>query len=319
MLARTVLGSGLEIGPGDSPFAIGIGGATVSYVDQWSPEDNARIFPELKNSAFNKPDVIVNLNVERLSAFDDASQDFVIASHVFEHLVEPLGEMADAFRVLRPGGTLLIFLPDRRRTFDRDREPTTLEHLVEEYQRGVTELDDAHLIEFTSHVPEDWGDAPAPRDQAERFDRHRARSIHVHCWAEEEFLAVLLYMIENLGTPWELMDRLSVDDVPVGMEFGIALRRPTAAIPTALAAQRFSVIWASLTARGEQERALAARLAQLEVEAGSRTSQLAGVQQDLDRASAVIAAHERFLGPLRKWGVLAFARRVTGWIHRRKQ
>ncbi|HEY2042554.1 MAG TPA: methyltransferase domain-containing protein, partial [Jatrophihabitans sp.] len=226
LLARSVLGQGLEIGPGDNPFPLPPG-ATAQSVDQWAPQDNAKLFREIEATRFQRADFLIDLNTERLSAFADQSQDFIIASHVLEHLVEPVGQLADIYRVLRPGGTLLLLLPDRRRTFDRDRRPTPLLHLVDEYQRGVTELDDAHLIEFTSHVAEDWGPARPPKDQAERFDRHRRRSIHVHCWYDDEFAEVLLYLIENLGIQWELIDRLGVDDVPDGMEFGIALRRST--------------------------------------------------------------------------------------------
>lgn len=281
LLARSVVGEGLEIGPGDSPFPLAGGGTTVRYVDRWLPEDNARLFPELGNTQFNKPDFVADLNIERLSTFEDASQDFVIASHVFEHLVEPLGQIADAWRVLRPGGTLLVFLPDRRRTFDRNRQPTSLSHLVEEYERGVNELDDAHLIEFIDNVPEDWGDAPPPRDQAERFERHRRRSIHVHCWSEAEFLEVLLHMIEKMDTPWELIDRLVVEDVPSGIEFGIALRRPTVSIPNDVAAARFRLVWEAMTVQADESRTIAGLIDTVHQVSEQHPAQLHNAKEDL--------------------------------------
>ncbi len=176
LLARTLLGSGLEVGPGESPFPLTSGAARVTYLDRWGVRDIRRLFAEIDRERFSDPDLQVDLNVDRLSALADESQDFVIASHVLEHLVEPLGQLQDIYRVLKPGGTLLLLLPDRRRTFDRTRPPTSLAHLIDEHQRQVTVLDDEHLREFVTHVPEDWRPDPPPRDDQERFERRSGRS-----------------------------------------------------------------------------------------------------------------------------------------------
>jgi hypothetical protein len=157
---------------------------------------------------------------------------------------------------LKPGGVLLLFLPDRRRTFDRDREPTSLAHLVDEFERGVTELDDAHLAEFIRSVPEDWGDGPPPKDDAERYARHRQRSIHVHCWTEDEFADVVAFTIEQQGMRWELVERLAVDDVENGIEFGLVLRKASVQVDPALAASRFRQTWTVLSTRTADARAL---------------------------------------------------------------
>src|SRR3954468_17271504 len=54
----------------------------------------------------------------------DSSCDFVLSSHVLEHLANPLRALMEWRRVLRPGGKLFMLVPHGRRTFDH-RRPTT--------------------------------------------------------------------------------------------------------------------------------------------------------------------------------------------------
>jgi SAM-dependent methyltransferase len=44
----------------------------------------------------------------------DASYDFALASHVLEHLPNPAAALLEWRRVLKPGGRLLLFMPDAR-------------------------------------------------------------------------------------------------------------------------------------------------------------------------------------------------------------
>ncbi|MDE3085956.1 MAG: methyltransferase domain-containing protein [Acidobacteriota bacterium] len=209
-LGRRLTGSGIEVGPGRSPFRPP--GVTVRTVGQWHPAgapDGGRGFDLDAHPGGGggdepvAPDVVADVNLERLGAFADASQDFVIASHVVEHLADPLGFLSDAHRVLRPGGVLLLFLPDRHRTADRFRPPTPLGHLVEEHREDTTVVSDAHLAEYAR----DRGIAlHRGRRRRETLDRLRAQSVHAHCWDAAEFVEMLRWAAEHLGHPWELED-----------------------------------------------------------------------------------------------------------------
>jgi SAM-dependent methyltransferase len=218
-------------------------GTSVCYVDRWNPDESRALFGELPGADFIQPDVVCNLDEDLLRAFADASQDFVICSHVLEHLANPLALLGDAYRVLRPSGVMLILLPDRHHTYDRTRTPTPLGHVVADYQAGVTEVETAHIEDCLLNADQDtvraWREASS-EDRIALVNLHRQRSIHVHCWDEPEFSSLLCYAIERLGQTWELVGGV-VPDVrdPSAMEFGYVLRRSDSASADYEAGGRF--------------------------------------------------------------------------------
>jgi SAM-dependent methyltransferase len=76
------------------------------------------------------------------------SYDAVLASHVLEHLANPLGALLEWGRVVRPGGHVLLIVPHRDGTFDHRRPATSLEHLREDAARETGEEDLTHLPEI---------------------------------------------------------------------------------------------------------------------------------------------------------------------------
>lgn len=48
----------------------------------------------------------------RSAAYPTASFDVVVLHHVIEHMTDPIGEMREVMRVLKPGGSLLLGTPD---------------------------------------------------------------------------------------------------------------------------------------------------------------------------------------------------------------
>jgi len=227
--ASHLSGQGVEIGPGHVPFPVP---QTVSvlYVDRWEPTENSVLFPELGEApGFPKPDIVANLDLDRLENLGEASQDFVIASHVLEHLANPLAMLVDIHRVLRPGALLVLLIPDRRKTFDRDRAPTPLTHLIDEYQRDVREVDDAHILDFLRGTSTNLDDQSEISDAytSAHISLHRRRSVHAHVWNFDEFSEVLEYATEELGIGWEMVDVMPLGAAGTyGDEFGWVLRKP---------------------------------------------------------------------------------------------
>jgi len=236
-LARHLSGEGIEIGPSCKPFPLP-SGTTVRYLDRWTPAEAKDLYPELAEYDFVAPDIVVDVDTEGLKPIADASIDFVIASHLLEHVANPIAVLDELHRVLRDGGIALVVLPDRTTTFDRERQPTPLADVIADFRRGVTSVDDEHMLDFLllstdHHLPPD-------ADRAAVFEWHRQRSIHVHCWSDDEFWPVVGFGVEALCHRWEHVDGFCTSDPAAdGIEFGFVLRKDTVALPPAVRAERW--------------------------------------------------------------------------------
>lgn len=65
----------------------------------------------------------------------------------------------------------------------------------------MTDVDDAHVDEYLRFTENDYDTTVGsldPTARAELFEWHRRRSIHVHCWAEENFQPILDYSITGM-------------------------------------------------------------------------------------------------------------------------
>jgi SAM-dependent methyltransferase len=83
-----------------------------------------------------------------LGEVTDGAYDAVLASHVLEHLANPLGALGEWRRVVRPGGHILLVVPHRDGTFDHRRPVTSLAHMRDDAERGTGEDDLTHLPEI---------------------------------------------------------------------------------------------------------------------------------------------------------------------------
>jgi SAM-dependent methyltransferase len=80
-----------------------------------------------------------------LSVIGSDTYDFVLSCHSLEHIANPIKAILEWKRVTRNGGYILFVLPHKDRTFDRKRPITTLEHMIEDYERGTGEDDKTHF------------------------------------------------------------------------------------------------------------------------------------------------------------------------------
>jgi len=83
-----------------------------------------------------------------LSKIADRSYDFVLSSHNLEHIANPLKALKEWERVIKPGGFILMILPDKRFTFDHKRPDTIFSHVLSDFENGVQEDDLSHLEEI---------------------------------------------------------------------------------------------------------------------------------------------------------------------------
>lgn len=257
LIGSSLTGDVLEIGPGVRPYPTAPG-ARVSYADR-SVEGGRRLnWPELRDAPGGpNADFDVDLDRDGLRTLSDASRDAVVASHVIEHLANPVAALVEFQRVLRPGGRLVLIVPDREHTFDWVRAPTPFAHLWDEYRRGTVEVSEAHITEFCRsiymqspvHPPQvrAWHDPKAL--DAGLLALHRRRSIHVHCWSPEEFASLLVNLLREAALGFELAHTYFREDLPGGRgdEFGFVLVKPAAPLSAAAAAQGFIQDWCKQT------------------------------------------------------------------------
>lgn len=76
-----------------------------------------------------------------LSRIKDGTYDFVLSSHVLEHLANPIKALLEWKRVLKERGILLLVVPHKQGTFDDRRQVTGLPHLISDYEKSTPESD----------------------------------------------------------------------------------------------------------------------------------------------------------------------------------
>lgn len=74
--------------------------------------------------------------------------DFILSSHVIEHIANPVKALLEWIRVLKNDGVLIIILPDKDGAFDHKRKITPLEHMIEDFNNERGENDLTHLDEI---------------------------------------------------------------------------------------------------------------------------------------------------------------------------
>jgi SAM-dependent methyltransferase len=179
-------GHGLEIGALHRPMPLPAG-ARVTYADSCSTEALKTLWAREVDGRQIVPIDIVT-DAATLDGIDERSFDFVVASHVIEHLENPLAGLRHALRVLRPGGALFLAVPDRRATFDAARPATPAAHVIRDYCGGAAESRRAHYDEWVALVERLSGEE-AVRRAADLESRRYP--IHFHVWSPMEFMALL--------------------------------------------------------------------------------------------------------------------------------
>jgi SAM-dependent methyltransferase len=79
--------------------------------------------------------------------FEDDEFDFILASHVIEHMPDPIRALHEWCRVAER--YVFLVVPHRDRTFDRDRALSTVPELMERHASGFRSPEDRHWSVWT--------------------------------------------------------------------------------------------------------------------------------------------------------------------------
>jgi SAM-dependent methyltransferase len=185
LLPRYCQGRGVEVGPGNQPLC---DPANTLFVDKFASHRNRQLQVNILADAHAIPQ-------------PDNSFDFLLSSHCLEHCPDTLRTLLEWKRLVRPGGTLILILPHKDRTFDCDRPVTTLQHHLDDYQKQVGYEDLTHLEEFERcalrKMRHWWFDEPGARKSDGTFDYQwmiAQGHVHYHVWTQNEIVDLVRHI-----------------------------------------------------------------------------------------------------------------------------
>jgi hypothetical protein len=146
---------GLEIGPLAAP-RIRKSEGPVRYLDHADADGLRQKYvadPDMQHRLADIVDVDYVIG-ENQGIYDavahDAPFDYVIASHLIEHIPDPVTWMQDVAKALRVGGVLSLVIPDKRYCFDVNRRTTEIGDLVDAHLRHLHQPSFRQVYDFIS-------------------------------------------------------------------------------------------------------------------------------------------------------------------------
>lgn len=131
-----------------------------------------------------------------LTFVPDEKYDIVLSSHCLEHLANPIKALKEWKRILTKTGYLILILPDKSRTFDRNRPVTALQHMIDDYESDKDERDQTHfdevlaLHDFSLHPDSCIGEEFKNRT----WQNYQNRCVHHHVFDLNNIRDLLKYM-----------------------------------------------------------------------------------------------------------------------------
>lgn len=204
-------GRGIELGPGPNPHVRPDKETEVSYLEQKSPEDWAKLYGEHYQMDFDlnlAPFYIVG-EAHKIPAPDE-SLDFIYSSHVFEHLANPIGHLRLWSDLLRKGGEILMVIPDYIGSKDYLADATSIDEMLTEYRTENFEMSIHHYERFER--------SRQMSGQAQKL-REKKSSIHVHFYSNHNMRELLDYVVgEGFFKSYTILHSANAKDFHVIIE-----------------------------------------------------------------------------------------------------
>lgn len=198
--------TGLEIG-GPSPYLIPTGiytspksldNAIYSSQTIWHKTSDTLQYEFPGKSVPGK--VIIN-DITDMKDIPSSTYDFIVASHILEHLVNPLKALSEITRVLKPYGICILVLPWKEGTFDHKRPISSFNKLLINYiQNRSEDTVDDYLDEVRNFydITRDSG-IKSITDLVERCKDHKSnRALHVHVFDFALIIRCLIFFNYNI-------------------------------------------------------------------------------------------------------------------------
>ncbi len=132
------------------------------------------------------------LDTTDLKEIPSAKYDFILSSHVIEHIANPIKALLEWNRVLKKDGVLIVIIPNKDGTFDHKRDITDFNHIIDDYKQGTKENDLTHLDEILElhDLEGDKGAGSYNEFKTRALNNFTNRCLHHHVF--NTFLAIKL-------------------------------------------------------------------------------------------------------------------------------
>jgi len=197
---RYLQGEGIEIGALHNPLPLKKN-VHVRYVDRLPLSELQKQYPELD------PHRMVSLDTvddgETLSTITDDSLDFIIANHFLEHCENPIGTIRNHLKKVKTMGILFYIIPEKTCTFDKERELTEFNHLVDEDVIGTEISRNDHFHEYVKSVDKNQDQSDTDAQVSALISK--GYSIHFHVWNTATLFQFFYKTNEYLDNPFTVI------------------------------------------------------------------------------------------------------------------
>lgn len=248
-------GVGLELGPLASPFVRRTDGK-ILYADHATTNELRQKYAGHGWDTDTIVDVDIVLSDRPLQELlGDLRVDYVIASHVIEHVPDPISWLTELGNVLRPGGVISLVIPDKRYCFDAKRPLSTTGELLDAWiskrrSPSVRQVFDFWAFYCQVDTAAVWGKTTdvetLPRSGTLRNAFERASAVigstkyaDVHCWVftPASFMSCLAELAELSLFPFKVKN--AFDTAPNELEFFVTLEPMSAGDDPHVVSARF--------------------------------------------------------------------------------
>jgi 2-polyprenyl-3-methyl-5-hydroxy-6-metoxy-1,4-benzoquinol methylase len=200
-------GNGLEIGALHQPLAVPQN-CKVEYLNVKSQESLIALFPEVKNIVKNE--YVGNINNQSVYEITNNKFNFIIANHVIEHLPNPINAIKNICDALLNDGILVISIPDKRNSYDKNRALTGYYHILADYYLSTQYNSDENIIEVLYNTNPDCFSS---QDKfLIHFNSIKSRNEHIHVWTSDTFEDHLHKIFKLLNLNMQKLHQSKVED-----------------------------------------------------------------------------------------------------------
>lgn len=142
------------------------------------------------------PGKVIISDIVNLEKIKNKSYDFIVASHILEHVVNPLKGISEITRILKDDGICILVLPWKEGTFDHKRPISSFSKLLDNYNKN---RDETYIDDYLPEIKEFYDISRDPGVVSmEHFlerckNNYNNRALHVHVFDFDLIIQCLEY------------------------------------------------------------------------------------------------------------------------------